>query len=338
VTGARAALAVALFAAAAAAGDRIVVVKASSGPDYGPFRGTPGSIVVVDGDGFAAKESEVAVALDGRACTVTAAVTTRVTFALPDGAKFGKHEVTIAAGGRSTRFALELVARAFRPDGDPPPSTPIVIHSLRILDDPPRFEVSGEAALPEKSELQLELGFKFPRGALTQEQSLASIQTSVSRKTFAARFGPFRDRRLLAGHYFVVVRARDELVERRFEPFDDAGRANVERDFRDHHVEVARTVERFVHDLDKDLAKEQALRILRDLAREQGRRRNVTLGEVDPEAERLAEGLILGAAELARRKLAIDLADHGAFDGWARALGRAEIAPALAKLRARLVP
>jgi hypothetical protein len=322
----------------AAAGDRIVVVKASSGPDYGPFRGTPGSIVVVEGDGFAAKESEVAVALDGRACTVTAAVTTRVTFALPDGAKLGKHEVTIAAGGRSTRFALELVPRAFHRDGDPPPPSPIVIRSFRILDDPPRFEVSGEAALPEKSELRIELGFKFRRGALTQEQSLASIQTSVSHKTFAATFGPFRDRRLLAGEYFVVARARDDLVERRFEPFDDAGRANVERDFRDHHAEVARTVERFVRDLDKGLTKEQALPILRDLAREHARRRNVTLGEVDPEAEKLSEGLILGAADLAKRKLAIDLADLGAFEGWSRALGPSEIGPALAKLRARLEP
>src|SRR5205814_9585718 len=111
--------------------------------------------------------------------------------------------------------------------------------------------VAGEAALPDKTEVQLELGFKFPRGKFTREQSLATVQTSVTKKTFAATIGPFRDRRLLAGEYFVEVRARGDLGARAFQSFGDAkAREDAEKEFRAHHVELAKTIERLQRDPD----------------------------------------------------------------------------------------
>lgn len=70
---------------------------------------------------------------------------------------------------------------------------------------------------------------------------------------------------------------------------------------------------------------------LNDLARAHARRKSAFLGSVDPEADRLAEGLLLGALELAKAKVTLEPKE---LEGWAPALPREDLAGAVEKLRA----
>jgi hypothetical protein len=352
----------------ASAGD-IMSVTSASADGYEPFVAYRGSVVKVTGSGFGKKREELRVFVENQECFIVEAKPQSVRFVVPTTIGLGKHTVTVKRGEASAQVALTVVKPRDNPPRPDPDRDIFVVNRViegRLQIDPgevPRIEYYAECAFRDLEDLvvELDLCFSFPRGPDTTVSRIDSCRAHVRSGRLRATFGPYKGKKLVAGRYFVQVTLgkhddqpaavlekmdklsnadRDRLLDLRERLYTEFGSADdgiaAEKDHREYYLGLRRSLEQLLHDLEGAVTKELASTCLRDLVLAHAKRKDVMLGQIDPEAERLAESLIRSVADVAKQKLGLDVAAVGSFEGWAPALPNAELKPSLEWLRVRV--